>query len=94
MSDEVKPRKKKKGRVIRITPDLVELIAKEQKKDESIPAVIKRLLKLDDGPYEWVLPSALYTRIEEARGAAVVRAVKEKTKKIEKPIAVRVKSDE
>ncbi len=92
--EERKKQKKKKGRVIRVTPDLVDLIAREQRDGETIPAVIKRLLRLDDGPYEWVLPSALYTRIEEARGAAVVRAVKEKTKKIEKPVAVRVKSNE
>lgn len=88
MSDgEKKKQKPKKGKVFRIPPDLVEIIAREQRADEPSHETIRRLFGDTTG---WVLPADLHSRIEDARGAAVVRAVRGKSKKIEKPIAVKV----
>lgn len=81
--------KKKKGKVIRVTPDLEVIINMERRSGETIPAVLRRLLGLS-GPVRYVLPSDIYEEIEDARGVAVTRAVKTRTKKIEQPLAVRV----
>lgn len=90
-TQERKPKriqKPKKGRVIRITPDLVDLIAREQIPGETIYATLRRLLGLE-GEVSWVLPSDLHQKIEDARGSAVLRALGKKTKKAERPIPVR-----
>lgn len=79
--------KRKKGRVIRVTPDLQAIIEVEQQNGETIPEVLRRLLGLK-GEVRYVLPSDLYETPEDARGVAVLKAVKAKSKKIEKPIAV------
>ena len=91
MDKPKKKRKPKKGKVVRITPDIVNLILIERKEKETISGVIRRLLNLS-GEDRYVLPSDLYARIEEARGVAIVRAVKSKNKKTEKPIKIKVKS--
>jgi hypothetical protein len=82
--------KKKLGRVIRVTPDLQAIIEVEKKKNETIPEVLRRLLGLR-GEVRYVLPSDIYETPEDARGVAVMRAVKSKNKKIERPLSVRVK---
>lgn len=78
----------KKGRVVRLTPDLVKILADEQRPDETIPATIRRLLKVT-GEILYVLPSDVYEKVEDARGQAVLRAIRAKTKRTEKPIEVR-----
>ena len=82
--------KPKKGRVVRLTPDLVKLVSESQHKGETIPSVIRRLLT-PRGLVRFVLPSDIYETVEDARGVAVMKAVKSKAKRAEKPIAVRVK---
>jgi hypothetical protein len=82
--------KKKAGRVVRLTPDLVKLIADSQQEGETIPTVIRRLLEIK-GDICYVLPSDIYETVEDARGVAVLRAVKAKSKRIERPVSVRVK---
>ncbi len=83
--------KPKKGKVIRITPDLQTIVEMEKKKNETIPEVLRRLLGLK-GEVRYVLPSDIYETPEDARGIAVMRAVKAKNKKIEKPLPVRMKA--
>lgn len=82
--------KKKKGKVVRLTPDLVDKIFAEKQDDETVPQVIRRLLELKEEPTGYVLPSDLYSDAAEARGAAVMKAAFSKSKIIEKPKAVRV----
>lgn len=83
-------KKIKPGKVIRLTPDLAKLVLSSQLEGESIPDVLRRLLNLT-GEVSYVLPSDLHSSAEEARGAAVLRAVKMKEKRIERPLAVRRK---
>lgn len=83
-----KQKKPKPGKVVRLTPDLVTIIASEQQKGETIPSVIRRLLGLT-GTVRYVLPSDIYENVVDARGVAVLRAVNAKTRKIETPLPVR-----
>lgn len=83
-----KKRGVKKGRVVRLTPDLVTIIAAEQEPGETIPSVIRRLLGLE-GKVRYVLPSDIYENVVDARGVAVLKAVNAKQRKIEQPIPVR-----
>lgn len=83
-------KKPKPGKVVRLTPDLVKLIVENQGPKETIPQVIRRLLNLT-GEVRYVLPSDIYETVEDARGVAVLKAVRTKMKKIEKPVTVRVK---
>jgi len=80
--------KPKKGKVVRLTPDLASLILEERMPDETIPEVIRRLLNPADG-ISYVLPSDLYPTIEDARGAAVIRKVVRKEEKTERPVPVK-----
>lgn len=73
-----------------MTPDLVKLIAEKQREGETVPAVIRRLLGFT-GEILYVLPSDIHKTVEDARGVAVLRAVRSKVKRTEKPLAVRVK---
>lgn len=90
IAEKVKKKTRKKGRVIRITPDLVKLIAENQREKETVPAVIRRLLGFS-GSVRYVLPSDVYETAAEARGVAILRAVKRKEKEVEKPLPVRIK---
>lgn len=83
-----KAKKPKKGKVVRLTPDLVTIIAEEQQKGETIPEVIRRLLGLT-GEVRYVLPSDIYVNVVDARGVAVLKAVNSRTRKIEAPVPVR-----
>ena len=78
----------KKGKVVRLTPDLVKLVSSEQREGESVPSVIRRLLGLT-GELIYVLPSDIHETVADARGEAVLRAVRRKGRKIERPLAVR-----
>lgn len=89
-------RKEKPGKVVRVDPVTWKLIASSRGAKETVTAVIRRLMGLSprkgDAPKKlYVLPSALSESIEEARGKAILEAVKKKGKP-EKPIAVRVES--
>jgi hypothetical protein len=83
-----KRQKKKAGRVVRLTPDLVTIIVSEQGEGETIPNVIRRLLGLT-GSVRYVLPSDIYENVVDARGVAVLRAVNAHSRKVEKPVPVR-----
>jgi hypothetical protein len=85
------PKKVKPGKVVRLTPDLVTLVMTERKLGESIPSVIRRLLNLT-GEVRYVLPSDLHESIADAKGTAVLRAVRSKSKGIERPIPVRAQA--
>ncbi len=86
--------KPKLGRVIRISPLLDKLLAKHKTSKESMSAVLERLLANppSDNKTYFILPEAriVFDTIEEARGKAILLAVKSGMKKPkEKPIAVR-----
>jgi len=70
VSETKRKQRPKKGRVVRITPDLVTIIS---------------------GEVRYVLPSDIHETVEDARGAAVIRAVRSRIKRAERPIPVRVK---
>lgn len=92
MSETQKKKRKqkpKKGKVVRLSPDLVTIITEERRGKEPVHETIKRLLGLS-GEVRYVLPSDLHESVEDARGVAVLRAVREKAKKRERPIPVRV----
>lgn len=74
---------------MRLTPDLVRLVAESQRPGETIPAVMRRLI--GDGEIRYALPSDIYENVEDARGVAVLRAVEKKLTTIEKPLSVRVR---
>jgi hypothetical protein len=82
-------RKPKKGKVIRITPDLVTIITLEQREGETIPEVMRRLLGIEGAEVRYVLPSDIYENVVDARGVAVLRAVNAGKRTSEKPIPVR-----
>lgn len=84
-----KKRKPKPGKVVRLTPDLVARVVAERREGETIPSVLRRLLDLT-GELRYVLPSDLHETVADAKGAAVLRAVRSKSR-IEKPIAVKAK---
>jgi hypothetical protein len=90
VSETKRKQRPKKGRVVRITPDLVTIISEEQREGETIPETIRRLLGLS-GEVRYVLPSDIHETVEDARGAAVIRAVRSRIKRAERPIPVRVK---
>jgi len=78
----------KPGHVVRLDPLMWSLVAAAKRKGESVSVVIRRLL---NPPVRrlYVLPSDLINTIEEARGRAVVRSVKKRTKP-ERPVMVKV----
>lgn len=88
MSDTGKKTKPKPGKVVRLTPDLVRLVSEAQGEGETIPSVIRRLLGLT-GDLIYVLPSDIHETVADAKGEAVIRAVRRKQKKIERPVPVR-----
>lgn len=90
MSLKVKP-----GKVIRIDELTYRFISEKRRRGEQITSLVRRLIGLPsrkgivDRPVRYVLPSDLHATVEEARGAAVLKSVKAKTKKTEEPIAIR-----
>lgn len=89
MTTEKKKPKPKAGRVVRLTPDLVKLIADERKDGETVPATIRRLLG-HTGELVYVLPSGIYETIADARGAAVLEAIRAKKTRPDKPLRVQL----
>ena len=91
MSNEEKPKRKqrrKKGRVFRLDDDIAVIIAEEQRPGETVSETARRVFGLS-GEVRYVLPSDIYESVEEARGASVLRAVRTKTKKTERPVPVK-----
>lgn len=87
MSDTKRRQKPKKGKVYRLNPDLQVIIEEERLPGETTSDTVRRLFGLT-GDVRYVLPSDLHESVEDARGAAVVRAVRARGKR-EKPIPVR-----
>lgn len=75
---------KKPGEVIRIDELTARYIKEKRRRGETKTAVIRRLLGLPsrkgiiERPPVYVLPSDVFLTIEDARGAAIVRAVRAK----------------
>lgn len=87
--------KDKPGKVIRVDPTTWKYITQQKQEKETLSAVVRRLLGLAPKKGNWIpnkffiLPSSLFNSVSEARGAAVMQAVKKKDKSIERPIEVR-----
>lgn len=79
-------RKPKKGRVIRINPDLVSIIEAEREGEEPVSETLRRLLGLK-GDVKYVLPSDIHETVEDARGRAILKALR--SRRPERPIPVR-----
>lgn len=88
-SAKKRKQKAKKGKVVRIDPELVRLIESRRIENETVSATLRKLLwdAQHTGKSFFVLPSDLYESLSRARGAAVVKAVR--SKKVEKPVVVR-----
>lgn len=89
---EKRKQKRKKGRVVRLRPDLELLVEFLRLPDETVSDTVGRLIEEGSGEPAYVLPSDLFESIEDARGEAVLRAVKRRAKRTEKPLQVRVRS--
>jgi len=86
--------KPKPGKVIRVDDLTWAYLCSKKLASETIAALMRRLIGLTsrkgDTPIKaFVLPSDMYSSISEARGAAVIKAVKSKHRKPESPIAVK-----
>lgn len=95
MINETTKKKEKPGKVLRIDALTWKYITELKRPKESFSGLIRRLIGLPsrkgitEVSAKFVLPSDLHRSIEEARGAAVLRAVRAKRKETEEPIAVR-----
>lgn len=81
--------KPKKGKVVRLTPDLVVFLEGKRRDSETVSETFQRILG-QIGETRFVLPSDLHETIEEARGYAILRKVRTKAKQAEKPVKVKV----
>jgi hypothetical protein len=84
----------KPGKVIRVDPITWSFLKERKGRRETISALVRRLIGLPskkgivDTTAKFALPSELFDSIEEARGAAIMKAVRAK-KKPEEPVVVR-----
>lgn len=92
--------KQKPGKVIRVDPMIWKYLSQNRKPKETVSALIRRLVGLpprkganiQSGYRYYILPESkiVCDSIEEARGQAILRAIKAgKKKPTEKPIEVR-----
>jgi hypothetical protein len=86
----------KPGKVVRLDPTIVKHLEAKRRPKETISGVLRRLIGLPtkDGALElriyYALPSDLFETVAEARGRAIVSAVREGKKRLmEKPVPVR-----
>lgn len=79
--------KPKAGKVVRISPELVRLVAAKRSDRETVSETLNRLIRGESRLY--ALPSDLFITLEEARGEAIVRRVKQKLAKAERPVVLR-----
>jgi len=89
-------KKKPKGKVLRVDPLTWNKLKELRLPEEKITALLRRVIGLPhkklgvvDKPVNYCVPSDLYTSLEEARGAAVLKAVRSRSKQSEEPIEVR-----
>lgn len=80
----------KKGKVVRLTPDLAQFLEKKKKEGETVAETFRRLLAPTPELMRFVLPSDLHETVEEARGYAILKKVRTKAKQAERPVKVRV----
>lgn len=93
----------KPGKVIRVDPIIWKYLNQQRKPKETVSALIRRLLYLPTKKGEaqpqrlfYILPESkiVCESIEEARGQAILKAVKSgKKRPSEKPVAVRAVSE-
>lgn len=89
------PKKQKPGKVIRVDELTFRFLAEKRRRGEPVTALVRRLLGLPsrsgicETQTKYVLPSDLHETVEDARGAAVLRAVKQKKKEAEEPRPIR-----
>ena len=83
--------KKKKGIVVRLQPDLEALVTLMKEDGETYSDVIRRLFEQDDREIRYALPSDLHESPADAKGAAVTKAVRARTKVTERPVKVLLK---
>lgn len=94
-------RKKKpdrdKGRPVRLSNEVISVLTRKKRREESCDSILRRILGLParNGSTQhlesfWVLPSTLTVKstLAEARGEAILQAVRRGHKKAEKPIRV------
>jgi len=93
MESKTRKQKPKKGRVVRIDPELATLLELSKENGETVSETFHRLLSdtLDFHQF-FVLPSDLFLSASEARGEAIVRSVKGTRRTIERPILVKVQA--
>ena len=96
MARKAKPNRDK-GRPVRLSNEVLSVLDRKLRKAESYDSLLRRIIGLpsrNDEPQHlevfWVLPSTLLARksLAEARGEAVLAAVRKGKKKTEKPIKV------
>lgn len=88
-----------RGRIIRISPELESYLRKRLKKKESFDSILRRLIGLNPRGKRgravrqrekfWLLrlpQPAIFPTEAEARGEAIIRAVRMKKKKTERPL--------
>lgn len=85
-----KKQRPKKGKVVRLNEDLAIIVESEQREGETISEVMRRLFGYGD-EIRFALPSDLFESIEDARGAAVVKKVRMRSSRAERPLPVRVR---
>ena len=90
MTEIKRKQKPKRGKVVRLVPELEQLVIQEKGEGETYSDVLLRLLG-GEGEEAFVLPSDIYKSAAEARGTALVRAHHAKSKRAERPLPVMVK---
>lgn len=93
MAEEKKKKRKqkpKRGHVVRVADAIFDLVVSGRRDGETITEAISRLILGDPESLRFVLPSDLHETPEDARGVAVLRSVKRKEKRIERPLSVRI----
>lgn len=85
------------GKVIRVDQLTWDALKKLRHPKEKLTALLRRVVGLPhkklgsiDSPVSYCVPSDLYSSLEEARGAAILKAVRSNAKISEDPVEVRV----
>lgn len=81
--------KQKPGKVVRLNPTTWKFIESHRKEGESIAQALERITGASGAEVLYALPSDLAPSLAEARGRAVLKAVKSKSKP-ERPVPVKV----
>jgi len=82
----------KPGKVVRVSPELWKLICTERTEGESVDSVLRRVIGIDATIEEFfVVPSDLCKSPAEARGHAVIKAVRTRNKDLAKETPLKVR---